>query len=143
VVSRDPDSEDSDLESLQDSVATAQRVKKAIDAHKKRRFGVRQQIHAQYAKRAAEIRKRAEERLAECRKRCAKAHMERLDRLLKAVEARQSKQRAIAEKLRRLHNDSCTLAAQLVAICEGRAEKARSASVQQLMVQDKGTGPAI
>ncbi|KAL1903058.1 hypothetical protein Sste5346_000342 [Sporothrix stenoceras] len=116
-----------------DPVQAATELKKVIDEHKKHRFAARKKIEKKYQTKVAEIVKRTEARLAERDKARARTRQEQMDRLVAAMEARDAKQRAVADKVGRFYNSCMNLTSLLQTVYTGLAEEA------QLAVLNDGT----
>ncbi|CAK7205909.1 hypothetical protein SEUCBS139899_008689 [Sporothrix eucalyptigena] len=118
---------DSDGDGDFDPVQAATELKKVIDGHKKRRFAIRKKIEKKYETKVAEIVKRTETRLAERDKTKARARQEQMDRLVAAMEVRDAKQRAVADKVGRFYNNCMNLTSLLQTVYAGLAEEAKLA----------------
>ncbi|ERT02160.1 uncharacterized protein SPSK_05594 [Sporothrix schenckii 1099-18] len=124
---------DSDADVDFDPVLAATELKKVIDEHKKHRFAARKKIEKKYQTKVAEIVKRTEARMAERDMAKARTRQEQMGRLVAAMEARDVKQRTVADKVGRFYNSCMNLTSVLQMVYSGLAEDAQKA------VLDDGT----
>ncbi|CAK7264825.1 hypothetical protein SEPCBS119000_001194 [Sporothrix epigloea] len=122
---------DSDVDGDFDPVQAALELKRIIDGHKKRRFGARRKIEEKYEYRVAEIVKRTEIRLAEREKSRVQSRQKQMNRLVAALEVRDAKQRAVADKIGRFFNDCMNLASLLQTVYASLAEETQLAVLDE------------
>ncbi|CAK7267272.1 hypothetical protein SEPCBS57363_002512 [Sporothrix epigloea] len=123
---------DSDVDGDFDPVQAAMELKRVIDGHKKRRFGARKKIEDKYESKVAEIVKRTEIRLAEREKSRTRTRHEQMDRLVAAMEVRDAKQRAVADKIGRFYNECMNLTSLLQTVYASLAEEAQQAVLDEV-----------
>ncbi|CAK7219725.1 hypothetical protein SCUCBS95973_003915 [Sporothrix curviconia] len=118
---------DSDGDGDFDFMQAAIELKSVIEKNKQRRSIIRKKIEGQYESKVTEIVKRTEARLAERDKARARTRQEQMDRLVAAMEVRDAKQRAVADKVGRFYNACMNLTSLLQTVYAGLAEEAQQA----------------
>ncbi|EPE05805.1 hypothetical protein F503_08336 [Ophiostoma piceae UAMH 11346] len=121
-------------------VKAASALQKSIEGHKKRRFAARKRIEKKYQAKVADIVKLAEARLAERQKNNCRAHLrqEQMAQLVAAIETRDAKQRAVADRVGRFYDSCMNLTSLLQRVYTGLAEEARQATLSDTR---HGTAP--